>query len=1011
LANRLRSGVVVLLLSGLASIGLYLLERDRYSEYQIRRLIAAAYRQRRPGGGRLSGASYAPAGAVPQPSAELARAQVLLLERNRNLAASTELQGLIYLAAGEWQKFVDLAGNSPSGPAHDAAILNNFGASLLALSEQNPALLLKALDAFDRASKLEPGAPEPLFNMVITYRKLRLPNLAQETLRRYSALDPSSAWNADLSHPKETEERSIVERLEHAVDQDPQEAARLVRANPELCRRLAMQFAIAEQPESLPVLHFIAAEMEQHYGDRTIAAMLAPLATNARQATIALRRQVTLGARLYQDGKFSKSLSAYERADALAARTNSVFDRLWLDLNRADTQIRLGQFRAARQTLARLTRIAGEQRLLWMKAKALSLYGSTLRLTSSYVEMLDLLSRADSELTRLEAPHDRIRVLYYLAAYRYYGGDPEEALRLALECLRLLDESDAASISTLDWLIGSILYRRGTPEQALLFARESVERGLQGPYANGIGFLASTTLAELYEATSQPELAGQYLRIAEDAFQKIPDGYDRVRYELLLGILKSRVQLKQHDYQNAESLLHRNLKLYSQQPFSATALLSQSLLLLAEVYAQTGRLQQAGRKFSEAIEVVEKDDDYMKSEDLRLKFDVERRELYDSAIAFEFNHGSADAAWTYLQKYRAKLFLEFLAAFNPNIAPARLKIDRSGVQQRIPRSTQILEYAFLKDRLLIWIVTDKLFAVKPVPLNRAEVESKVQEVLQKLHAAADADALLRELGRLLIEPVADLLDPNRTITIVPDRALHGLPFGALKHPATNRYLIEDFAIVVTPSLTYFLGVNGTQPPRQAVVAFGSRNGGASEFKELAALTEIYPKASAFAGQQVDRSTFLGGLRKASIFHYAGHSATDAADPLRSSILLDGDRLGPNSVTAIDISRQRLANNAVVILSSCDSSVGNSRDGIGMRGLTSAFLIGGAGSVVGSLWPVQGPSTAELMIRFHQAFAKTGMPVAEALREAEIGFLKAFPEKSHPYYWSGFVVTGNMTALR
>jgi CHAT domain-containing protein len=153
------------------------------------------------------------------------------------------------------------------------------------------------------------------------------------------------------------------------------------------------------------------------------------------------------------------------------------------------------------------------------------------------------------------------------------------------------------------------------------------------------------------------------------------------------------------------------------------------------------------------------------------------------------------------------------------------------------------------------------------------------------------------------------------------------------------------------------------------------------------------------------------MSRSSIFHYAGHSATDAVDPLRSSILLDGNRSGPNSVTAVDISQQRLPSNAVVILSSCDSSIGNSRDGVGVRGLTSAFLIGGAGSVVGSLWPVEATSTAELMIRFHQAFATDHMTVAQALREAQLSFLKSSPEQAHPYYWSGFVVTGNFSALR
>jgi CHAT domain-containing protein len=83
----------------------------------------------------------------------------------------------------------------------------------------------------------------------------------------------------------------------------------------------------------------------------------------------------------------------------------------------------------------------------------------------------------------------------------------------------------------------------------------------------------------------------------------------------------------------------------------------------------------------------------------------------------------------------------------------------------------------------------------------------------------------------------------------------------------------------------------------------------------------------------------------------------------------------------------------------------------MRGLTSAFLIGGAGSVVGSLWPVEAYSTSSLMIGFHDGFATSQMPVAHALRRAQLSFLKSFPGKSHPYYWSGFVVTGNFSALR
>src|SRR5256884_3457503 len=95
------------------------------------------------------------------------------------------------------------------------------------------------------------------------------------------------------------------------------------------------------------------------------------------------------------------------------------------------------------------------------------------------------------------------------------------------------------------------------------------------------------------------------------------------------------------------------------------------------------------------------------------------------------------------------------------------------------------------------------------------------------------------------------------------------------------------------------------------------------------------------------------MSKAAVFHYAGHSGTDAVDPLRSSILLDGNRSGPNSVTAVDVAQQRLANNAVVVLSSCDSSIGNSRDGVGVVGPPAPLFFWRAGCPPASLWAAGG----------------------------------------------------------
>ena len=78
-------------------------------------------------------------------------------------------------------------------------------------------MLLKALDAFEHASQADRNAPEPLFNMTLIYRRLRLLKLAEESLRQYSVLDKGSEWLNELSNPERIDEASVLDQLEHAV--------------------------------------------------------------------------------------------------------------------------------------------------------------------------------------------------------------------------------------------------------------------------------------------------------------------------------------------------------------------------------------------------------------------------------------------------------------------------------------------------------------------------------------------------------------------------------------------------------------------------------------------------------------------------------------------------------------------------------------------------------------------------------------------------------------------------
>ena len=162
------------------------------------------------------------------------------------------------------------------------------------------------------------------------------------------------------------------------------------------------------------------------------------------------------------------------------------------------------------------------------------------------------------------------------------------------------------------------------------------------------------------------------------------------------------------------------------------------------------------------------------------------------------------------------------------------------------------------------------------------------------------------------------------------------------------------------------------------------------------------------GSNVTRESFLRALGDHSLVYYAGHSALDVRNTLQSAILLDGGRMGPNAVSALDITKQQTARNAVIILSSCETSAGNAIDGPGIRGLTSAFLISGARSVVGSIWPVESTGTMELMSSVFKYLVHDHRPIVNSLQAAQIELINN-PMYRHPYYWSGFLVTGNLSS--
>jgi CHAT domain-containing protein len=100
---------------------------------------------------------------------------------------------------------------------------------------------------------------------------------------------------------------------------------------------------------------------------------------------------------------------------------------------------------------------------------------------------------------------------------------------------------------------------------------------------------------------------------------------------------------------------------------------------------------------------------------------------------------------------------------------------------------------------------------------------------------------------------------------------------------------------------------------------------------------------------------------------------------------------------------RLPNTHMVVLSACQSGLGQYYRGEGIVSLIHPLLSAGVSTVVASLWPVESEPTSELMRVFHKARTERLMNSGDALREAQLHMIRTGHD--HPYDWASFVVVG------
>jgi CHAT domain-containing protein len=346
--------------------------------------------------------------------------------------------------------------------------------------------------------------------------------------------------------------------------------------------------------------------------------------------------------------------------------------------------------------------------------------------------------------------------------------------------------------------------------------------------------------------------------------------------------------------------------------------------------------------------------------------------------------------------------------------------------------------------------------------------SRLRDALAEHDKRHDPKPAARALDGLVMQPIRKLLGDTRWVFVSPDGPLHLIPFGALVdeegHYLVERYL---FSYLTTGRDLLRFGDRPAAPREAPLVlanpAFNDSSSPAgaeathrglrsidmvaqslppleSTVEEANTIARLFPTSRVLLGAEATEQA-VKAARAPALLHLATHGFFLPEQPIPEALFQDSG-LGPEAeptpeeraallqrenpllrsgialagfnqrrsgnddgvLTALEAAGLDLYGTRMVVLSACETGVGEASSGEGVYGLRRALTMAGSETQVMSLWQVDTGRTRELMQAYYQRL-QGGAGRSEAMRQVQLAMLSN-SKTAHPNLWASFIVSGD-----